>query len=69
MKCAPDYGDRSPQARLFWLKQTRTVYEAEETGAHVSRAVCEHARERLPGVRAEIERIEAELRPALRVVE
>ena len=64
---APLYGDRSPEARLYWLRKTLDVYEQQAAGHHSAASISEYASKRLPGVRAEIERLERELSP-LRIV-
>lgn len=66
MKSAPDYADRSDPARLFWLQQTLTVYEKQANGEQCAAMIRDHARERLPAIRAEIERLEG---PPLRVID
>ena len=69
MKFAPDYADRSPEAVLQWLEKTRVVYQAQAKGGHCAACIADHARERLPAIEAEIERIQRALAPPLRVID
>lgn len=69
MKFAPDYADRSPEAVLQWLEKTRIVYQAQAKGGHCASCIRDHARERLPDINAEIQRIRRMLAPDLRVID
>ena len=69
MKFAPDYADRSPEAVLQWLEKTRIVYQAQAKGGHSAACIADHARERLPAIEAEIERVRRTLAPDLRVID
>ena len=62
----PDYGDQSPQAEIFWATQAIQEYEKLANGGGVTKGIRDHARERLPIVRAKLDRLEG--RP-LRVID
>ena len=63
---APDYGDDSVDAQIFWATQALREYERSADGGNVSVLVRDHARERVPAVRAKLDRLEG--RP-LRVID
>ena len=63
---APLYGDTSDTARLYWLHKALTEYEIQANGNHAASQIMEHAKERIPAIRAEIERLEG---PPLRVID
>ena len=55
---APDYGDDSLPAQIFWATQAIQEYEKLANGGGVTKGIRDHARERLPVMRAKLDRLE-----------
>ena len=62
MKRAPNYGDESIGARIFWAEKALAAYAADAAGAHCSPSVQAHAKTRLPAAQEMLTRLISEQR-------